>query len=392
MRSRVKIVIAPDKFKGTLSATEVAEAMMRGARRVHPDASFALRPMADGGEGTVAALLAARGGRATTHIVTDPLGSKVHAEIGAMEDGTACIEMAAASGLQLVSTDRRDPLTARSDGTGELIQVAVDAGVRRIVVGVGGSATVDGGTGAARARGWRFLDAAGNDLAPGGGALVGLTRIDPEGTRRLEADIVGACDVDSPLLGAVGAARRFARQKGADVAATDRLEEGLARLAERIREDLDLDVASLPGAGAGGGMGAGLVAFFGARLEPGFDLVARESSLAAVLEDADLVVTGEGRLDQSSLRGKVPVGVARAARAARTTCLAVVGDLVLERAEWRRAGFELAVGLVQTGGIELAKRDPGAAIERATEGLLRHRVETHAGRRVRVRRRPRILF
>ncbi|MGH2757310.1 MAG: glycerate kinase, partial [Actinomycetota bacterium] len=259
----MKIVVAPDKFKGTLSATEVAESMMRGARTIHPEASFALRPMADGGEGTVAALLAARGGRVTTHIVTDPLGSKVHAEIGAMEDGTACIEMAAASGLQLVSASRRDSLAAHSDGTGELIRSAAETGVRRLVVGVGGSATSDGGTGAARALGWRFLDAAGNDLPPGGGALLDLARIDASRAIRLEVDIVGACDVDSPLLGPVGAARRFARQKGADADATDRLEEGLARLAQRIREDLDVDVSSVPGAGAGGGMGAGLVAFFG---------------------------------------------------------------------------------------------------------------------------------
>ena len=388
----MKIVVAPDKFKGTLSATEVAEAMMRGAREVHPEASFSIRPMADGGEGTVVALLAARGGRVATQIVTDPIGSKVHAEIGTMEDGTACIEMAAASGLQLVSTDRRDPLTAHSDGTGELIEAASSAGAQRIVVGIGGSATVDGGTGAARVLGWRFLDAHGKDLPPGGGALPGLARIDPSGARRIDAEIIGACDVDSPLLGPVGAARRFARQKGADVAATDRLEEGLAQLARCIHEDLGLDVAALPGAGAGGGMGAGIVAFFGGRLESGFELVARESSLGDVLAGSDLVITGEGRLDQASLGGKVPVGVARAAQRARITCVAVAGDLTLDRAEWRRAGFEFAVGLVQSGGGELVERDPGAAVERATEGLLRHRLDTRAGRRVRVRRRPRILF
>jgi glycerate kinase len=348
--------------------------------------------MADGGEGTVAALLAARGGRVTTFTVTDPLGSKVHAEVGVMENGTACIEMAAASGLQLVSASRRDPLAAHSDGTGELIRAAAKMGVRHIVVGVGGSATSDGGTGAARALGWRFLDAAGNDLPPGGGALVDLARIDASRALRLDADIVGACDVDSPLLGPVGAARRFARQKGADADATDRLEEGLARLAQRVREDLDVDVASVPGAGAGGGTGAGLVAFFGARLEPGFDLIARESSLEGAVRDADLVVTGEGRLDDQSLRGKVPIGVARVARAARTTCLAVVGDLALDRAEWRRAGFDFAVGLVQSGAGELVEKDPGEAVERATEGLLRHRLETRAGRRVRVRRRRRIFF
>lgn len=387
----MKIVIAPDKFKGTLSASDVAEAMMRGARLVYPEASFGVRPMADGGEGTVTALLAARGGRVSTHTVTDPLGSKVHAELGIMEDGTACIEMAAASGLHLVST-RPDPLGACSDGTGELLAAAIETGARRIIVGIGGSATSDGGTGAARALGWRFLDAKGKELPPGGGALADLARIDATDARSLDAEIIGACDVDSPLLGPRGAARRFARQKGADSAATDRLEIGLARVAEKIREDLGVEVESLPGAGAGGGMGAGLAAFLGATLRPGFELIARESELAAALEGADFVVTGEGRLDEQSLGGKVPVGVARAAERARTPCLAIAGELVLDRSRWRRAGFELAVGIVQSGGGELSSRDPAEAIERATEGLLRHRIETKAGRRVRVRRRPRILF
>lgn len=388
----MRIVVAPDKFKGTLDAVEVAEAMMRGARAVHPEASFVLRPMADGGEGTVSALLAARGGRTTTHTVTDPLGSKVHAEVGVMEDGTACVEMAAASGLQLVSTSHRDPLAARSDGTGELVAAAAERVPERIIVGIGGSATVDGGTGAARAFGWRFLDDSGDELPPGGGALVDLARIDASSVRTIEAEVVGACDVDSPLLGPVGAARRFARQKGADQDAVERLEAGLACLAERIREDVGVDVASIPGAGAGGGMGAGLVAFFGGELRSGFDLIARSSELAGAIESADLVITGEGRLDAQSLRGKVPIGVANLARAAKTKCFAVVGDLELERGEWRAAGFELAVGLLQSGGHDAVQRDPAGAIESATTGLLRHQRDTRAGRRVRERRRPRILF
>jgi glycerate kinase len=388
----VRIVVAPDKFKGTLTALEVSEAMVRGARAVHPEAAFSIRPMADGGEGTVTALLAARGGRVTTHIVTDPLGSKVHADMGAMEDGTACIEMAAASGLQLVSAGERDPLAARSDGTGELIEAALATGARRIIVGVGGSATVDGGTGAARALGWRFLDASGNDLPPGGGALVDLARIDGSNARRLDVELIGARDVDSPLLGPRGAARRFARQKGADPAAVDRLEQGLANLARCIREELDLDLASTPGAGAGGGMGAGLIAFFGAELRSGFELIAHEAELERALEGAELVLTGEGRLDDQSLGGKVPVGVARIAQDKKTKVLAIVGDLALDRAEWRRAGFQFAIGVEQSGGAEVAARDPAEAVERATEGLLRHRLDTRAGRRVRVRRKPRILF
>lgn len=366
---------------------------MRGARSVHPDASFALRPMADGGEGTVAAFLNAAGGRTLTLTVTDPLGSKVHADVGLLSDGTACVEMAAASGLELVSVERRDPLTARSDGTGELIAEALKLdGVRHIVVGIGDSATVDGGTGAARAIGWRFLDARGAELPPGGAALTELARIDGTAARSVGVEVTGACDVDSPLLGPRGAARRFARQKGADLEGIERLEAGLTNLARRIQEDVGHDVASLPGAGAAGGMGAGLAAFFGAQLGSGFDLIAEHTGLRGELSDARLVLTGEGRMDAQSLGGKVPVGVARLARATKTRCLAIVGDLELERGEWRKAGFEFAIGLVQTGGGDLARSDPAAAIERATEGLLGHRLEARRGLRLRERKRPRMLF
>ena len=382
MRDELKIVVAPDKFKGSLTALEAAEAMMHAAREIYPAAAFSVRPMADGGEGTLDALMVARGGRTQDIAVTHPLGAIVSASFGLFSDGGACVEMARASGLQLVGIAERDAVAASSLGTGELIAHVLGARPSSLVVGIGGSASSDGGTGAARALGWRFLDASGNELPPGGGALVDLARIEPPDARP-EIPIVGACDVDAPLVGPVGAARRFGPQKGASPDDVERLETGLARLAARMREDIGADVASLPGAGAGGGMGAGLAAFFGAELKPGFEVVASAIDLAADIADADLVLTGEGRLDAQSLAGKVPIGVGRLARKAKVPCIAIAGDLQLDKRELRANGIEIAVGILQTGGKELSERDPAGAIERAVAGTLKHHQDRRAGRRLR---------
>lgn len=387
MRLPLKIVLAPDKYKGSLTALEVAEAMMRAAREIYPAAAFTLRPMADGGEGTLDALMIARGGRTHDVAVTHPLGAIVNASFGLFSDGNACIEMARASGLQLIGSAERDALSASSLGTGELIAHALAHDPPSLVVGIGGSATTDGGTGAARALGWRFLDASGAELPPGGGALVDLARIVAPEHPIAGTPIVGACDVDAPLVGLMGAARRFGPQKGATPGDVERLEAGLATLAERIRADLGHDVASLPGAGAGGGMGAGLVAFFGAELRSGFDVVASASDLAADIAGAELVLTGEGRLDAQSLAGKVPIGVGRLARKARVPCIAIAGDLQLERRQLRANGIGIGVGIVQTGGSDLSERDPAGAIERAVIGTLKHHLDRRAGRRLRARRR-----
>ncbi|MDQ3963480.1 MAG: glycerate kinase [Actinomycetota bacterium] len=387
MRSELKIVVAPDKFKGSLTALEAAEAMMHAARDVYPAAEFLIRPMADGGEGTLDALMTARGGRMHDVAVTHPLGAIVNSSYGLLSDGSACVEMARASGLQLVGSSEREALAASSLGTGELIAHALSHEPPSLVVGIGGSASTDGGTGAARAIGWRFLDASGADLPPGGGALVDLARIVPPEHEVASVPIIGACDVDAPLTGPVGAARRFGPQKGATPGDVERLEAGLANLAERIRVDVGVDVASLSGAGAGGGMGAGLVAFFRGDLRGGFDVVASATDLAADISDAGLVLTGEGRLDGQSLAGKVPIGVGRLARRAKVPCIAIAGDLQVERRELRANGIEIAVGILQTGGRELSERDPAGAVERAVLGTLKHHQDRRAGRRMRRGRR-----
>ena len=270
------VVVAPDKFKGTLTASEVAEALAKGVRGAIPHASFTLRPIGDGGEGTIDALLLAHGGRVSAKQVSGPLGGQVEASLAHLADGSCAFEMAGAAGLTLVDPDRRDALTSSTLGLGELLSAALDDGERRILVGLGGSASTDGGTGAARAVGWRFLDRDGAELPLGGGSLRDLARIDSTGVRPevVASTIVAACDVDNPLLGASGAARVFAPHKSATPEEVEVLEEGLATLAARIKEDLGLDVADIPGSGAAGGTGAGLRAFFGAELGPGFEIVA----------------------------------------------------------------------------------------------------------------------
>ena len=378
----MKILVAPDKFKGSLTAARVAEALARGARRVHPEAAFSLRPMADGGEGTLDAFVVALGGRVREIHVTDPYGGRVVAPIARLDNGEVVVEMAATSGLHVATnTDKRSALTATSRGTGELIREALGANeATRVIVGVGGSLSTDGGTGAATALGWRFVDDAGRDLSPGGGSLDRLHAIEGDGELfPSRVDIVAACDVDNPLTGARGSARIFAPQKGASPADVARLERGLERLATVVERDLGTAIASLPHGGAGGGLAAGLVAFFGATLQSGFELLAATTHLEDEIVDADLVITGEGRLDAQSLGGKTPVAVARMAARHNKPCIAVAGDLALDRSRLKRSGIESAIGLVQSGGEERAARDPAGAVEAAVEGLLRHRLERSRG-------------
>ena len=381
------VVIAPDKFKGTLSAAEAAEAMAKGVRAAIPHASMTLRPMADGGEGTIDALLVAHGGRLTTQRVSGPLtGMAVDAPLGHLPDGTCVLELSVvAAGLNLIPPERRDALATSSLGLGELVAAALGQGERKIVIGVGDSASTDGGTGAARAVGWRFLDADGAELVLGGGSLRRLARIDASGVHpALNAtSFVAACDVDNPLLGERGAARVFAPQKGASEDEVAMLEEGLSVLAGRIRSDLGLEVADDSGAGAGGGTGAGLVAFFGATLGRGFDVVAEASGLERKIEQADFVLTGEGRLDEQSLGGKTPVGVAHIARKFGVKCFAVAGEVPLDPAALKIEGISAAASLTEAVGAKRAFEDPIDAVAKATAALLRRRVtgETPTRRR-----------
>lgn len=351
----MRIVIAPDKFKEALAAADVCAAIARGVRRVVPDAEIDIVPMADGGEGTVEALVAATGGTRHVASVAGPLGDPVQAAWGMLggSDRTAVMEMAAATGLALVPPAKRNPLLTSTYGTGQLMMAALDAGARRILIGIGGSATNDCGAGAAQAIGVRFLGtgmlpsshecgcgSAGNPCGTGaasmvlpprlsGGRLNEITRIDlsARDPRIAATEILVACDVDNPLCGPRGASAIYGPQKGATPEQVQVLDRNLGHLAGLIKRDLSLDVADLPGAGAAGGLGAGLVAFFSAKLQSGVQIVMDAVRLADRIAQADLVITGEGRIDRQSMMGKVIAGVGGTAKAAGVPCIALVGSV-----------------------------------------------------------------
>ena len=367
----MRVVVAPDKFKGSLEARAVADAIAAGVRRRFPDASLVCIPVADGGEGTVDTLVSAIGGRNAEVEVHGPVGFPVRASIGWLSDGRAVVEVSSAVGLGLIELP--DPLGASSRGCGELIaRILEERAGADVVIGVGGSASTDGGTGAATAVGWRFLDRHGRELAPGGGGLSRLATIDSthvDGAIK-QARILGAVDVNNPLVGPRGSARVFAPQKGASKGDVAVLEEGLGVLAERIRADIGIDVSTTPGGGGAGGIGAGLVAFFGAELRPGFDVVAGATRLADAIREADLVITGEGKLDQGSLGGKAPAGVARLAADAGVPCIAVVGESTLGDHELTEAGILRAVALRDRfGSREAFSRTAELVAETTAEAL-----------------------
>ncbi len=331
----MRVVCAPDSYKEALTSPEAAAAMGRGVRRACPRAQADLCPIADGGEGTVEALVTARGGTRHRTIVTGPLGGRVEADWGllpasATHGPTAVLEMAAAAGLMLVPWERRDPLGATTYGVGELVAAALSAGAQRLLIGIGGSATCDGGCGLAQALGVRFLDEHGRELAAPIRAadLPRVARIDGSGLdpRLRDVAVTVACDVDNPLTGDAGAARVFAPQKGADAAGVAQLEQGLTQLASLWARDLGQDVAGEAGAGAAGGLGGGLRAFLGASLASGIGLVLEAVDLADRLEGAALCLTGEGRLDGQSLAGKAVGGVARRAHDKGVPTVALVGS------------------------------------------------------------------
>lgn len=327
----MRILVAPQELKGTLTGQQAAEAIGRGLHRALPHAEIDLLPLADGGPGTAEALVEATGGRYHESDVHDPLGRPLRARWGALGSGaTAVIEMAAASGLVLLRPDERDPRRASTYGTGELVRGVLDAGYRRIVVGAGGSATNDGGAGATQALGARLLDKDGVDLEPGGAALARLERIDVSAldARLRETDIVVATDVTNALCGPDGASMLYGAQKGASDAIVRELDAALAHYAEIVRRDLGVDVADVPGAGAAGGLAAGLIAFCGATVQPGFDVVAEAAGFFERLAHADAVVTAEGRLDRQSAFGKTVAGVANAARATGKPVVAIAGSVV----------------------------------------------------------------
>lgn len=354
------MLIAPDKFRGTLTAIQAAAVMARGARALNESVETVEFPMADGGDGTLEVLCAhIHNADLHTRTVEGPLGETVEAGFLTI-GGDAWVEMASCSGLVVSSTPLR-PLNAGSMGTGVMMRRAVErAEVKRTIVGVGGSASTDGGTGAARAFGWRFLDRDGRDLPPGGGALVDVAHIEPGEPSPTE--VLGACDVDSPLLGPEGAASAFAAQKGATDQQIRQLEEGLSTLAEVIARDTGVLVEASPHGGAGGGMGAGLSTFFDARLLYGFDVVAESVRFDTALARCDLVVTGEGAYDLQSSRGKVVHRVAEAAAARGVPCVLVAGDIRSDPA----GSFLRAVSVSETYGPKRARLEAVSAVAKAT--------------------------
>ena len=321
-----KYVLIPDSFKGTLSSLEVCRIVEEAIRAHDPQAQVRAIPVADGGEGTVDAFLAAVGGERVAVACAGPYGEPLTACYGLLPDGTAVVEMAAAAGLPLVG-ERRNAERTTTYGVGQLIAHAAHHGAKKLVLGLGGSATNDGGCGAAAAVGIRFLNDGGQSFVPVGAALKDIAHIDRAALDPAVAalPIMTMCDIDNPLCGPAGAAAVFGPQKGADVAMVRRLDDGLAHLADLIRRDLGRDVLSLPGGGAAGGFGAGASAFFNSPLRMGIDVVLELTDFDRQAADADLVITGEGRLDSQSLRGKVVVGVARRAKALGVPVAALVG-------------------------------------------------------------------
>jgi glycerate kinase len=364
------VVIAPDKFKGSLGAPEGARHTAGGLRRARPDVPLLELPVADGGDGTVDAAVAAGFERVRAE-VSGPTGERVTASYAVRGD-VAVVELAEASGLRLLPGGRPEPLTASSRGTGELIADAVRGGARRIVLGLGGSACTDGGAGMAAALGARLLDAGGRELPPGGAALRGLDRIDAGGLagRLRDVTVVVASDVDSPLLGDDGAAYVFGPQKGAGPAEVSTLEEGLARLDAVVRRDLGVDAADRPCAGAAGGAGFGAMVFLSTTVEPGITYLLGLLGFDDHLAGARLVITGEGALDRQTLRGKAPMGVARAAGRAGVPVVAVSGRSSLSAGELERAGFRDAYALADIEP-DLARsiEQAGPLLERLSERI-----------------------
>lgn len=371
----MKFVLAPDSFKESMTAKEAAEAMERGIKKVMPEAECILVPMADGGEGTVQSLVDATNGKIIEVKVTGPKGDKVNAIFGLLGDGeTAVIEMASASGIHLVQKEERNPLLTTTYGTGELIKAALDKGVKRIFIGIGGSATNDGGAGMIQALGAKLLDEEGKELAFGGGSLDRLNKIDLSGLDARLKDVIVevACDVTNPLTGKTGASHVFGPQKGASPEMVEKLDENLAHYAEVIKKELGKDIENIPGAGAAGGLGAGLMAFLGAELKRGVELVIKYTSLEEKMQGADYVFTGEGSIDFQTVFGKTPYGVSITAKKLGIPVIAFAGRIGEKVEVLYENGINSIVGIMPgAASIEEALVQGSANLERASENIAR---------------------
>ncbi|MEY8711726.1 glycerate kinase [Mangrovibacter phragmitis] len=369
----MKIVIAPDSYKESLSATQVAQAIEKGFREIFPDAEYVSVPVADGGEGTVDAMITATQGVRMSSPVTGPLGQQVMAEWGISGDGkTAFIEMAQASGLALVPPEQRNPLLTTSRGTGELILHALEKGAQNIIIGIGGSATNDGGAGMVQALGARLTDEAGEEIGFGGGSLLQLRNIDISNmdSRLAHCVINVACDVTNPLLGEYGASRIFGPQKGATESMIRTLDYNLDHFADIIKSALNVDVKNVPGAGAAGGMGAALMSFLGAELRSGIEIVTEALNLEEHIHDCTWVVTGEGRLDSQSIHGKVPVGIASVAKKYHKPVIGIAGSLTKDVAVVHQYGIDAVFSVLSSiGSLEEAFRGAFENIYRESRNI-----------------------
>ena len=354
-----------------MPAGKVAMYIRQGIEKVLPDAAYKIVPMADGGEGTVDALVQATGGQLVEVSVHDPLMRPVNSFFGVSGDGyTAFIEMAAASGLAMLDSSERNPMHTTTYGTGELIRCALDKGCREIVLGIGGSATVDGGVGMAQALGVRFTDAAGKETEHNGGSLGKIAHINLEhlDSRVLQCKIRAACDVTNPVAGPQGAAFVYGPQKGANSTEVKELDRNLLHLSRLILNALHIDIANLPAGGAAGGMGAGIVAFLKGELIPGFDLVSRVTGLEECIDWADLVITGEGKMDAQTAFGKTPAGVARMASARKKLVIAFTGALESNHDELKQLGFNAVIPIAgKPMTLARSLKDAGTLLENAAE-------------------------
>jgi glycerate kinase len=370
----MKIIIASDSYKGSCSTTEVANSIEKGIRRVFEDSDVVKIPVADGGEGTVDALVLGTKGKYEEVEVIGPLGGVVNATYGIIHNEIAVIEMAAASGLTLLKKEELNPLITTTYGTGQLIKSAMDKGIRKIYVGLGGSCTNDGGVGMAQALGISFKDKMGNEVSFGGGELSKIQEIDFTNVHPLlkETEVVAMSDVKNPLCGPTGASYVFGPQKGADSDMVKVLDENLGHLGELINNFMKTDIMNIPGTGAAGGLGAGILAFCNASIEQGIEKILDITNIDSHLKDADLVITGEGRIDEQSKYGKVPVGVAKRAKKYNIPVIAIVGSVGEGAYEVYSYGIDVIIDIINKPmTLEYAMENVVELLENASENLMR---------------------
>lgn len=372
----MKFILAPDSFKESMTSKDACNAMERGIKKVIKDAECIKVPMADGGEGTVESLVEATDGKIVSTMVTEPLGNrKINAIYGILGDGErAIIEMASASGIHLVEREKRNPLITTTYGTGELILDAINRGVKHIVIGIGGSATNDGGAGVLQALGARLLDNDGNELPFGGGALINLNTIDLTNFDRRVSEVTFevACDVNNPLIGENGASRIFGPQKGATEKMIIELDKALSNYAEVIKRDFGIDVANVEGAGAAGGLGAALLAFFNGKLKSGIELIIKHTDLESKIKGADFVFTGEGAIDSQTIFGKTPMGVANAARINGVKTIAFAGKVDEGAENLYEVGINSIFGIMRgVCSLDEALKNGEINLEKTVENVVR---------------------